>query len=135
MTKKELVKYLKEMTEIYYYNGDKETLLNVWYRKFKNVSENEFKQAYEQATDTLEHLPTPAHIKKLISKNTHLSTEDAFEVLNKLLNPYLTREQLLEYKEKYPLIYKIFKENKQSLMDNRYCKANFIKLYKQELGI
>jgi hypothetical protein len=107
----------------------------VWHRKFKNVSKEEFDKAYEEITDKVEHFPTPAHFKKVIQCNTHLSTEDAFKVLTELLNPYLTREQLKEYNKKYPVIYRIYKEHRQSLLDVKYSKATFNKLYKQELGL
>ncbi len=133
MTREQLKKYLKENEAIFGYNGDKEVLLYTWCEIFKDTDPEEFKQAFYQALRTEEFLVKPATVIKNIKANKNLSVAKAWKVCNRLFNEHIQRDEIMAIKDKYPIIYEIWEDNKYMLNREYRGREIFKELYQEAI--
>jgi hypothetical protein len=133
MTRELMKKYLEQNEAIFGYNGDREILLNTWYEIFKDIPPDEFKKAFYQALKSAEFFVKPATVIKNIKSNRHLPVDKAWKVCNRLFNEHIQRDEIMAIKEKYPLIYEIWEDNKYMLNREYRGREIFKELYQEAI--
>jgi hypothetical protein len=129
MRKEELKKCLEENEAIFGYNGNRAVLLEAWYKIFKDTDPEEFKKAFYEAVKVEEFFIKPAVVIKLIKKNNHLPTDKAWKVCKKLFDKHIKRADLIAIKDRYPVIYSIWEDNKVALNSEKSTKYSGRELF------